>query len=304
MPSLTLLGQSVVSGLLAGGLYGLLALGLSLSWGLLRLVNLGHFALAFLGAYLTYQLGTVAGTSPPWVAVLAHRAAVLRARRRAARRLRLLPRRPSSPRCWSPSASPSSSSRSSSGSGRRTSAATRRRTRALSSGIGPLFVPTLELLACLTAAALALATWAWLRFTYVGKALRASAEDPAMAAAFGVNHRAQAFFLSGVSAAYAAVAGGLHRPDLHAGAVADLGLARRGLRRGDHRRPRQPDRRAARRPAHRRQRIGHHGGGDAGLGAAGVVLRPDRSPGRCGPGARERAASPGGRRPRWRRASR
>ena len=58
MPSLTLLGQALVSGLLAGGLYGLLALGLSLSWGLLRLVNLAHFALALLGAYLTYQLGT------------------------------------------------------------------------------------------------------------------------------------------------------------------------------------------------------------------------------------------------------
>jgi branched-chain amino acid transport system permease protein len=69
MPSLTLLGQSVVSGLLAGGLYALLALGLSLSWGLLRLVNLGHFALAFLGAYLTYQLGTVGGLAP-WTAVL------------------------------------------------------------------------------------------------------------------------------------------------------------------------------------------------------------------------------------------
>ena len=54
---------------------------------------------------------------------------------------------------------------------------------------------------------LAIATWAWLRFTYVGKALRASAEDPAMAAAFGVNHRAQAFLLSGVSAAYAGIAG-------------------------------------------------------------------------------------------------
>ncbi len=57
MPSLTLLGQALVSGLLAGGIYGLLALGLSLSWGLLRLVNLAHFALALLGAYLTYQLG-------------------------------------------------------------------------------------------------------------------------------------------------------------------------------------------------------------------------------------------------------
>src|SRR5712692_115711 len=68
MPSATLLGQSVVSGLLAGGLYALLALGLSLSWGLLRLVNLAHFALALLGAYLTYQLGHVFHVSP-WIAV-------------------------------------------------------------------------------------------------------------------------------------------------------------------------------------------------------------------------------------------
>ena len=68
MPSLTLLGQAVVSGLLAGGIYGLLALGLSLSWGLLRLVNLAHFALALLGAYLTYQLGHVLHV-PPWIAV-------------------------------------------------------------------------------------------------------------------------------------------------------------------------------------------------------------------------------------------
>ena len=73
--------------------------------------------------------------------------------------------------------------------------------------VGPLFIPTLEMLACLTAAVLALATWAWLRFSYVGKALRASVEDPAIAAPFGVNHRRQAFLLSGVSAAYAGVAG-------------------------------------------------------------------------------------------------
>ena len=52
-----------------------------------------------------------------------------------------------------------------------------------------------------------------------------------MAAAFGVNHRAQALRVSGVSAAYAGVAGALHRPDLHSGAHPDLGLGRRGLRR-------------------------------------------------------------------------
>ena len=70
-----------------------------------------------------------------------------------------------------------------------------------------MFVPTLELLACLTAALLAVATWAWLSFTYVGKALRAAAEDPEIAAVFGVNHRRQALVLSGVSAAYAGIAG-------------------------------------------------------------------------------------------------
>ena len=42
-----------------GALYGLLGLGLTLCWGLLRQINLAHFALVFLGAYLTYQ---IAGT--------------------------------------------------------------------------------------------------------------------------------------------------------------------------------------------------------------------------------------------------
>ena len=205
MPSFTLLGQSVVSGLLAGGLYGLLALGLSLSWGLLRLVNLGHFALAFLGAYLTYQLGT-AFHFPAWAAALVivplfflvgvglH---AIFAYFRVTEFTSLLVTfgitviiesliqwfwTADFRRFETPYAS-------------------------TSSRIGPLFVPTLELLAGLTATALALGTWAWLRLTYVGKALRASAEDPEIAAAFGVNHRAQAFLLSGVSAAYAGVAG-------------------------------------------------------------------------------------------------
>jgi branched-chain amino acid transport system permease protein len=55
MPSATLLAQSVLSGIFIGALYGLLGLGLSLSWGLLRQINLAHFALAFLAAYLCYS---------------------------------------------------------------------------------------------------------------------------------------------------------------------------------------------------------------------------------------------------------
>src|SRR5215207_8932242 len=63
-PSWTLLAQSVLSGVFAGALYGLLGLGLGLSWGLLRLINLAHFAFAFLAAYLCYQLASVGGFDP------------------------------------------------------------------------------------------------------------------------------------------------------------------------------------------------------------------------------------------------
>ena len=49
----------MLSGVFIGALYGLLGLGLSLSWGMLRQVNLAHFALAFLGAYVTFQLARV-----------------------------------------------------------------------------------------------------------------------------------------------------------------------------------------------------------------------------------------------------
>ena len=55
-PSFNLLTQSILSGIFVGALYGLMGLGLGLSWGLLRLINLAHFAFAFLAAYLCYQL--------------------------------------------------------------------------------------------------------------------------------------------------------------------------------------------------------------------------------------------------------
>ena len=47
LPSATLLAQSVLSGLFIGSLYGLIGLGLGLSWGLLRTINLAHFAFVF-----------------------------------------------------------------------------------------------------------------------------------------------------------------------------------------------------------------------------------------------------------------
>ena len=59
-----LLAQVLVSGVLLGGLYALMALGLALVWGVLNIVNLSHGALIMLGAYVTYFLFTGAHIDP------------------------------------------------------------------------------------------------------------------------------------------------------------------------------------------------------------------------------------------------
>ncbi len=50
--------QVALSGAMIGGLYALMAAGLSVTWGVLRVINLAHFGLILVGAYLTYQLVT------------------------------------------------------------------------------------------------------------------------------------------------------------------------------------------------------------------------------------------------------
>ena len=204
MPSFTLLGQSILSGVFIGALYGLLGLGLTLSWGLLRQINLAHFALVFLGAYLNYQLAsagldpllTLAVTAPAFFVfgVALHW---------------LLARFSVSPLntllvtfgfmvmiesliqwVWT---------------------ADFRRMETHYGNIrwkvGELYVPLPELLTLIVAAALAAAVWAVLRYTDLGKAMRAASEDAPVAAAFGVNEKLLALLLSGACAAFAAVAG-------------------------------------------------------------------------------------------------
>jgi branched-chain amino acid transport system permease protein len=50
--------QQVVLGLLLGGIYVAVALGFSLVWGILNIVNLSHGALVIVGSYLTWALFT------------------------------------------------------------------------------------------------------------------------------------------------------------------------------------------------------------------------------------------------------
>jgi branched-chain amino acid transport system permease protein len=62
--AMTYLLQALVNGLLGGGLLALIAVGFTLVWGVLNVVNLAHGALVVLGAYVTWELATTVGVNP------------------------------------------------------------------------------------------------------------------------------------------------------------------------------------------------------------------------------------------------
>lgn len=62
--------NAIIQGILLGGLYALLAAGLSLMFGVMRIVNLAHGALAMLAAYLGLVIVQATGVSP-FLALLA-----------------------------------------------------------------------------------------------------------------------------------------------------------------------------------------------------------------------------------------
>ena len=63
--------DTIVQGILLGGLYALFAAGLSLTFGVMRLVNLAHGDLIVMGAYLILLFVTVLGIDPFLAAVIA-----------------------------------------------------------------------------------------------------------------------------------------------------------------------------------------------------------------------------------------
>ncbi len=56
--------QAVVNGLLVGGVYSLMALGLSLIFGVMRVINFAHGDMMVWGMYLSYWLFVAAGVDP------------------------------------------------------------------------------------------------------------------------------------------------------------------------------------------------------------------------------------------------
>lgn len=60
----------LITGLITGGVYALLAVGFSLIFGVARIVNLAHTAFYMLAAYLLYTFASLAGLSAPLSVVL------------------------------------------------------------------------------------------------------------------------------------------------------------------------------------------------------------------------------------------
>jgi branched-chain amino acid transport system permease protein len=61
--------NAVIQGILLGGLYALFACGLSLMFGVMRIINLAHGDLAVLGAFLIFSLVSLLDISP-WIALV------------------------------------------------------------------------------------------------------------------------------------------------------------------------------------------------------------------------------------------
>lgn len=203
-PSATLLAQSILSGVFVGALYGLLGLGLGLSWGLLRLINLAHFAFAFLAAYLCYQMATM-GMDPllTLFVIVPLFFAIGAALHWAMAHFAITPFNSLLitfgltgivealiQSIWTADFRKLESSYA------------EHRFK-----IAGLYVPLPELITLGLAVSLSFGVWAVLRYTDLGKALRASAEDAPIAAAFGIHQRRNALLLAGTCSALASVAG-------------------------------------------------------------------------------------------------
>src|SRR6476469_8273277 len=68
--SIDLLGNAVVSGVLLGGFYAAVTIGVSISFGMLDIVNIAHPAFIILGSYIAYIANSTFGMDPILAAVI------------------------------------------------------------------------------------------------------------------------------------------------------------------------------------------------------------------------------------------
>jgi branched-chain amino acid transport system permease protein len=200
--------QAALSGALLGGLFALMAVGISLSWGMLRIINLAHFGMILLGGYLTLEVARRTGIDPILTIVVTVPVAFAAGAALQWGFQRWLVSEFSSllvsfglliatlqviSNVWSADF--------------QTLGVGLNPYSRQSIPVGPVVFPMPVLLAFLFAFVIVVATQVALERTYPGRALRAFAEDRPIASAFGIDHRRLSVLLAGGAAGTAAVAG-------------------------------------------------------------------------------------------------
>ena len=66
-----LLGNALVSGLLLGGFYAAVTVGVSISFGMLDIVNIAHPAFIILGSYIAFIANSTLGLDPIVASIIA-----------------------------------------------------------------------------------------------------------------------------------------------------------------------------------------------------------------------------------------
>ncbi len=222
---LTLVGQGLLSGFLFGGVYSLMAVGLTLIFGVMRVVNFAHGDMMVWGMYLAWLLSARAGIDP-YVGFLACAAALflfgLLIQRGLVERIVDAPHEmqillmlgvalvlenvalvafgPDPARVRSP-----------------LSQAT--------VWIGPIFIDVARLVTFGLAMALTAALWLFLARTDLGRSMRAAADNPYGARVIGTDVRKVYAAAFGVGAACVGAAGALVSPILPFQPTSGLGLS-------------------------------------------------------------------------------
>jgi len=200
--------QAALTGMLLGGLHALMAAGLSLSWGVLRIINLTHFGLVLLGAYLTFQFASSWHIDPivtlvVTIPILFTAGALLQWSfdRLAVTELNslllsfglLIMMVQAVSKIWTADFQ------------QMTIDVNPYATGSLS--VGRLVFPSTTLIAFALSVLIIGAGHQALQRTFIGRALRAFAMDRTVAAAFGIDHRRISIVLAGIAGGSAAVAG-------------------------------------------------------------------------------------------------
>ena len=203
-----LLAQGIATGVLIGGLYALMSLGISLSWGALKVINLAHFSFILLSAYLVYQLTISWGVDPLLMTVVVvpvffvvgvlmqmffHWAKVDEFKSLIITFGIFIILQSMMQTIWSADF--------------RRIGSELNRYEGDSLRLGEIALPIPSLLAFVFALAIAVVMSLVLSRTYFGKAVRAVAQDEEMARAYGVDPNRVAVLLSGLSGAFSAMAG-------------------------------------------------------------------------------------------------